>query len=151
MHRITKILSFLLLLNFSVLSVFAKGTPKAEKELNAFIKTYVDATNSHNFANVQDLLLTDAVYWFNKSESQGIAAIKKNFESTWSYLPDEVYGIENVKWLSIEKNSATCIYEYTYQGTHDGKQVKGRGRGTSLLVKHNGKWRIVHEHLSIPQ
>ena len=124
---------------------------KAEQELNAFIQRYVDATNSHDFTHVEPLLLPDAVYWFNKNESKGIAAIKKNFESTWSYLPDEVYGIEKVQWLSVQKNSASCIYEYTYQGTHAGKPVKGRGRGTSVLVRQNGQWRIAHEHLSIPQ
>lgn len=140
-----------LLCCFSTIASEEKDNPKAERGLNAFIKDYVDATNSHNFAKVQELLLPDAIYWFNKNESKGIAAIKANFESTWSYLPDEVYGIKNVRWLSVEKNSATCIYEYTYQGTHEGKPLKGGGRGTTILVKHNGKWRIAHEHLSIPK
>ena len=124
---------------------------KEVPELNAVIRKYVDATNSHDFANVQVLLRPDAVYWFNKSESEGIAAIRKNFEGTWRYLPDEVYGIENVKWLTISEDSATCIYEYTYQGTHDGKPVKGRGRGTTVFTRLDGQWRIAHEHLSIPQ
>lgn len=147
-----KALIMFLSLLFST-AVMAQTThrPKTEEELNAFIKHYVEATNSHDFSQVAPLLLSDAVYWFNKDESQGITAIKKNFESTWNYLPDEVYGIENIKWLSIGKNSATCIYEYTYQGTHEGKPLKGRGRGTSVLVKQNGNWQIAHEHLSIPQ
>ncbi len=140
-----------LLLCFSVTAFAAKGTPQSEQELTAFLRAYVDATNSHDFATVRPLLTADAVYWFNKSESQGLEAIQKNFEASWSYLPDEVYGIENVKWLSIEKNSAACLYEYTYQGTHAGKPVKGRGRGTSVLVKQNGNWKVAHEHLSIPQ
>ena len=122
-----------------------------QKELNAFIQQYVNATNSHQFANVEPLLLPNAVYWFNKSSSQGIAEIKTSFERTWSVLPDEVYGIEKVKWLTIAVNSATCIYEYTYEGTHQGKPVTGRGRGTSVLVKQKGRWLIAHEHLSIPE
>ncbi|PRY00365.1 ketosteroid isomerase-like protein [Pontibacter ummariensis] len=150
MKRITTVFFLFFVLHSSFASVADTGKPKVERELNAFIKDYVDATNSHDFDTVEPLLLAEAVFWFNKSESQGIDAIRKNFESTWGYLPDEVYGIEKVKWLSIEKNSATCIYEYTYQGTHEGKAVKGRGRGTSVLVKKRGKWRISHEHLSIP-
>ena len=136
---------------FASITLSTGASPKTEQELKAFLKAYVDATNSHDFANVQPLLLPEAVYWFNQNESEGIDAIKVNFERTWSYLPDEVYGIEKIKWLSIDKKSATCVYEYTYQGTHEGKSVKGRGRGTSVLVKQNGKWRVAHEHLSIPQ
>ncbi|WP_439879664.1 YybH family protein [Pontibacter sp. MBLB2868] len=151
MKRVTTNVLLLLLLIFAPFALSATGTPKAEAELNAIMNAYVAATNSHDFENVQPLLLSDAIYWFNKSESQGIAAIRKNFESTWGFLPDEVYGIVNIKWLSVEKNSATCIYEYTYQGTHEGKPMKGKGRGTSVLVRHHGKWRIAHEHLSIPQ
>lgn len=144
-------LSICLCLCLATLAFGVGARPKVEQELNTFIKSYVDATNTHEFMNVQPLLLPDAVYWFNKDASEGIAAIKVGFESTWKFLPDEVYGIENIKWLSIEKNSATCIYEYTYQGTHNGKPIKGRGRGTSVLVKQHGRWRIAHEHLSIPQ
>ncbi len=136
---------------FTSVTLGAGASPKKEQELNAFLQAYVDATNSHDFANVQPLLKSEAVYWFNKNESEGIDALKVNFEGTWNYLPDEVYGIENIRWLSVEKKSATCIYEYTYRGTHDGKPIQGRGRGTSVLVKQNRKWRIAHEHLSVPQ
>ena len=145
------LLAWLFLLCHTAAMAQVMNKPKAEKELNAFLSAYVKATNSHDFARVAPLLLPEAVYWFNKDESQGTAAIRENFERTWRYLPDEVYGIENIKWLSIENNSATCIYEYTYQGTHAGKPLKGRGRGTSVLVRQKGKWRIAHEHLSIPQ
>ncbi|MDX5481320.1 MAG: nuclear transport factor 2 family protein [Hymenobacteraceae bacterium] len=148
-NTITALLT--LMLCFPFVSYAYPGSPKAEKELSAFITAYVKATNSHDFSQVAPLLFPEAVYWFNRDESQGIAAIRENFERTWRYLPDEVYGIESITWLSIEKNSATCIYTYTYQGTHDGKPVKGSGRGTSILVKQNGKWQIAHEHLSIPQ
>ena len=79
-----------------------------------------------------------------------MAAIKTDFERTWSLLPDDVYGIENVKWLTIAPNSAACIYAYTYEGTHQGKPLKGR-RGTNVFVKQNGRWFIAHEHLLIPE
>ncbi|MBF8964065.1 DUF4440 domain-containing protein [Pontibacter sp. FD36] len=150
MNKNTACLSLCLYFCFVAAAFGTGANPKVEQELNVFIKNYVDATNTHDFANVQPLLMPDAIYWFNKEASEGMAAVKVNFERTWSYLPDEVYGIENIKWLSVEKGSATCIYEYTYQGTHAGKPVSGRGRGTSVLVKQDGKWRIAHEHLSIP-
>lgn len=128
----------------------AFAAPPTQQELDGFIKQYVDATNSHDFANVRPLLLPGAVYWFNKQDKQGTAVIQAYFEDTWRKLPDEVYGIENVKWLSIDENSATCIYDYTYRGHFNGKAVQGRGRGTTVLVRQGGQWRIAHEHLSIP-
>lgn len=123
---------------------------KIKAELESFLVRYVTATNSHDFNQVQPLLRPQAVYWFNKEESLGLPAIRESFERTWAYLPDEVYGLENVQWLSIGRHSAVFVYAYTYQGTHAGKPVQGRGRGTTLLVKEKGTWRIAHEHLSIP-
>ena len=114
------------------------------------MQRYVEATNSHDFARVRPLLMPNAVYWFNQKESSGLEQIQESFQASWSYLPDEIYGIQNVTWLSVEKNSATCIYQYTYRGTHAGKPVKGGGRGTTVLVRQGGQWRIAHEHLSIP-
>lgn len=140
-----------LLLSLPALSFPGDTDPDTEQELTAFMQRYVAATNSHDFTHVEPLLLPDAVYWFNKNESKGLQQIEVNFNQSWSYLPDEVYGIEDVKWLSVDKNSATCIYTYTYQGTHNGKAVQGQGRGTTILVKENGSWKIAHEHLSIPQ
>ena len=139
-----------LFLSIGVWSSGGNRNPKAMQELNAFLKRYVEATNSHEFAQVRPLLMPNAVYWFNQKESSGLEQIRESFQASWSYLPDEVYGIQNVTWLSVEQNSATCIYQYTYQGTHEGKPVKGGGRGTTVLVRQGGQWRIVHEHLSIP-
>lgn len=149
-EKITRFVCLLLICG-PLLALTGRGKATTKQELETFLKRYVDATNSHNFANVQPLLTPDAIYWFNKNESQGIPAIKANFEASWSYLPDEVYGIKDIRWLTIEKNSATCVYTYTYRGTHNAQPMQGSGRGTSILVKVAGSWRIAHEHLSIPQ
>ncbi|NEM97423.1 YybH family protein [Pontibacter burrus] len=140
-----------LLCSIPVLGFAGKVDPETKQELATFMQQYVTATNSHNFANVQPLLQPDAVYWFNKKESRGLPEIEASFNESWNYLPDEVYGIEDITWLSIDKRIATCIYTYTYQGTHNGKSIQGKGRGTTILVKENGNWKIAHEHLSIPQ
>ena len=138
----------IILFCFPALASVPKDSLKITLELNDFIKQYVDATNSHNFDNVQPLVLKEAVYWFNKEESRGIVTIRANFEKSWNYLPDEIYGIEKVEWLAVTPNTAACRYEYTFCGTHDGVRVEGRGFGTSVLVKQDGKWLITHEHLS---
>lgn len=123
------------------------GERPDEHDLNDLIKRYVDATNTHDFSHVEPLLTADAVYLFNQRAMRGVAEIKPYFEDAWRRLPDEVYGIENVQWLSVDHDSATGIYEYTYHGNQEGKVVAGRGRGTTLLLKRDGQWRIAHEHL----
>ena len=148
-HLVKTLLCFLL--SLPVLGFSVGTNPETEQELAAFIQRYVAATNSHNFENVRPMLQPEAVYWFNKKESKGLPEIEVSFNESWKYLPDEVYGIKDITWLSVDKRSATCIYTYTYQGTHNGKAVQGKGRGTTILVKENGNWQIAHEHLSIPQ
>lgn len=94
------------------------------------------------------MLHQNAVYWFDEKEYNHTAAIQAAFITAWHYLPDEVYSIKNLHWLSVDSNSATCIYEYEWKGTHNSKSMKGSGRGNSLLVKEKGEWKIMHEHLS---
>jgi len=40
-----------------------------------------------------------------------------------------------------------CIYTFGWQGMINGKPVSGSGRGTTMIVKENGKWSLLTEHL----
>ena len=118
------------------------------KTLIAFMQLYIANTNTHNFNKVRPMLHQNALYWFDEKEYSHTADIQAAFITAWQYLPDEVYIIKNLRWLSFGSNSATCIYEYEWKGTHNNKSMKGSGRGTNLLVKEKGEWKIMHEHLS---
>lgn len=117
-------------------------------DYKAIIKEYERATNSHNFDNVEKLLTDDAVYWFAKNSYQGLKEIRSYFENSWNTIKEEVYTISDVVWISESDTSAACIYRYRWKGLHNGKMVEGSGRGTNVLRKENGVWKIVHEHLS---
>ncbi len=118
------------------------------KTVSSFIELYIANTNTHNFKNLEPMLHPNAVYWFDENEYTGMAAIEAAFLKAWQFVPDEVYSIKHLRWLSIDSKTAACIYVYEWEGTHHHTRLKGSGRGTNLLVKENGSWKIVHEHLN---
>ncbi len=118
------------------------------EELADFLNSYEVATNSHNFSNVAPLIVPDATYWFTDGTHVGHESIQAAFENAWNTVKDEVYGIKDVQWIAASDTIASCVYTFTWQGLIDGKPRSGEGRGTNVLVKQDGKWQIVHEHLS---
>jgi ketosteroid isomerase-like protein len=119
-----------------------------KKEVEAFLKSYETATNTHDFSNVKKLLSEDLVYWFSDGSFNSINDLERAFVSTWNKIQDEDYSINDVKWISLENNSAVCIYQFKWKGLINGKLQQGKGRGTNVLVKKNSKWYMIHEHLS---
>ena len=94
-------------------------------------------------------LSDDAVFFYSNEAAhfgeQAIrAAIKANFDS----IKDDSYATHDHIWLAQSELAAACICSFAWTGTLDGKQVGGRGRGTTVLRRERDGWRIVHEHLS---
>lgn len=102
-------------------------------------------------ARVSDLLSSEAVFWFNDGSFEGVEAIVEAMNRTWETIRDERYWIENLRWISKGPSSAVCIYEFHWKGLIDGQEQEGWGRGTNVLNKISGSWKIVHEHLSTPR
>jgi|SRR5579859_3932737 len=105
-------------------------------------------TNTHYFENVAPLIADNAVYWFSEGSYQGKEAIKQAFERTWDFIQDEHYAIEQVQWLVDDEQAAVCIYLFHWQGKVGGELRQGTGRGTNVLQKIDGEWKVTHEHLS---
>jgi ketosteroid isomerase-like protein len=113
------------------------------------LEKYIEATNTHDFNNVKKLLHEKAIYWFTNKTCNNISEIQKYFENTWELIKDEVYTADDIRWVSTDENSATCIYLYHYEGYHNGKFVSGTGRATNIFIKmDNNEWKLIHEHLS---
>jgi ketosteroid isomerase-like protein len=113
-----------------------------------FIREYERRANSHNFDNVAPLIAKDAVFWFNDGSFQGHDQIRGAFEKTWSAIKDEQYAIDDVSWIAVSEGVAVCLYRFHWKGYVNGQLVSGNGRGTSVLRRDGGGWRIAHEHLS---
>ncbi|WP_053368065.1 YybH family protein [Bacillus sp. FJAT-27245] len=113
------------------------------------LQNYIRATNTHDFGQVKDLLHPGAVFWFSEKTCTSICEIQNFFENSWNLIKDEVYSASDINWLAVDANTATCIYQYHYEGYYNGSFVSGSGRATNVFVKDaNREWKLIHEHLS---
>jgi uncharacterized protein (TIGR02246 family) len=95
-------------------------------------------------------LLSDEVAFFysNGSAHFGKEAIRAAIQANFNTIKNDTYATRDHVWLAQSDAAAACIYSFAWSGTMDGKPVSGRGRGTTVLRREPGGWRIVHEHLS---
>lgn len=118
------------------------------QELEQFLKQYETATNTHDFNHVASLIAKEAVYWFSDGSFVGIDEIRKAFINTWNKIREEKYRIDNIQWVSCTDTAAVCIYNFHWEGIVDGEKLSGHGRGTNVIGKVDGQWKMLHEHLS---
>lgn len=119
-----------------------------ENELTLFMRNYEMANNSHVWDNVSLMIADDASYWFTDGSYKGIDQIRSAIEATFLKLEDEVYSITELRWIVAEESTAVCVYRFSWRATIDGEKRSGDGRGTNILKKQQGDWKIIHEHLS---
>jgi ketosteroid isomerase-like protein len=119
-----------------------------DAELTWFMRQYERATNRHDFDELVPLIADDATYWFTEGSYHGIVAIRGAIERTFTTILDEVYRIEDLEWVAITDGLAVCRYRFCWTGTVDGEPASGQGRGTNVVTKRNGGWKMLHEHLS---
>ena len=119
-----------------------------QTELTAFVHRYEQATNRHDFNDVAPLIADDATYWFTEGSYHGIEAIRVAIERTFAAILDEVYEIRNLEWVAVADDLAVCRYQFFWTGMVDGQPDCGHGRGTNVVAKRDGDWKMLHEHLS---
>ena len=114
------------------------------------LKQYIDATNTHDFDEVEKYVHKDAVYIFSGKVINGIKDIRAYFEKTWSQIKDEKYWTTDACWIHEDDNTMICLYQYNFNGYFDGKFTCGNGRATNIFVKcaTTNEWKLIHEHLS---
>ena len=131
----------------AALAVLPLAVPAADGPEAAF-EAYIRQTNSHDFDNVAPLVDDQAIYWFRQDDHRGLDAVRGSFDATWAVVSDEVYSVHDVQWLTRGDEGAAVVYGYCWQGLVDGHPRSGGGRGTNVLRRADGRWKIVHEHLS---
>ena len=112
------------------------------------MKFYQARLALHDFDALLPVIAEDAVFWFSDGDHKGIEAARRAFEAAWKAVENEVYTLEDLRWLAIGDSVASCIYNFHWKGMAAGEPVWGGGRGTTVLRKDAAGWRIVHEHLS---
>lgn len=121
---------------------------RAPDSAEAAMALYAAGINHHRFDELVPLIAEDAQFWFSDGTHCGIADIRTAFETTWSRLTDETYWLEEVSWIAKGDAAASCVYRFCWVANVDGIRRSGSGRGTTVLARSDGRWQIVHEHLS---
>ncbi|MBC9712672.1 nuclear transport factor 2 family protein [Streptomyces sp. TRM66268-LWL] len=118
------------------------------RELTAFLGAYEQANNSHDITRVLPFIADDATYWFSDGTYEGIGRIRAAIERTFATIHDEVYEVRDVEWPVLTPDAAVCRYRFAWTGIVGGAPRSGQGRGTNVIVRRDGAWVMLHEHLS---
>ena len=114
-----------------------------------FMLKYEAATCAHDLEATVSLIAEDAIYLFsNRTSHVGKQAIRKALLANFESIKAETYAIQGLKWLARSEEIAACVYEFAWSGEIDGKPASGSGRGTTVLRRVEGQWKVAHEHLS---
>lgn len=113
-----------------------------------FIKAYEEALASQDWKQVEPLLSDEvSVSFSNGSVHIGKDAVQKAFEHNFANIKSEKYSMQNIVWLKKAQNFAVYLFEFSWTGIINNKPASGSGIGTSVLVKEEGKWKLLSEHL----
>jgi ketosteroid isomerase-like protein len=119
-----------------------------QRELDTFLKAYETAANSRDFARVAPFIADDATFWFTNGQYEGRESVRRAFEETWKSIKDETYMISNVRWVAKNYWVSACSYDFKSDGIVNGERQVYEGKGTNVIARIRGKWRVTHEHLS---
>ncbi|MFI8076126.1 YybH family protein [Streptomyces sp. NPDC086033] len=119
-----------------------------QTELAAFIGEYERANNIRDISRVVPFIAEDAVYWFSDGSHRGIEEIRSAIEKTFAGILDEVYEVRELEWPVLTADVAVCRYLFAWTGVVNGELRSGQGRGTNVIVRRDGKLKMLHEHLS---
>jgi ketosteroid isomerase-like protein len=114
-----------------------------------FMRAYETVLNAHDLDGTLALIADDAVFLFsNETSHVGKAAVAVAIGANFDAIKLETYRVSGLRWLAESDDVAVCIYQYHWAGEIGGQAMIGGGRGTNVLRRDDGAWRIVHEHLS---
>lgn len=120
-----------------------------ESQVLEFLNRFETAQNSEDFDRVAPMLHPDALFRFNDGDYRGLEAARGAFENTWAHeVDDERYYLSDIEVLHVDHRSATATFRFHWSGVTANGPFEVVGRGTSVLVRHEGELKLLVEHLS---
>jgi hypothetical protein len=116
-----------------------------------FLNHFEEVAMKEDFSLIRDMIDEKANFRFNDGDFIGRQAIQAVFEKTWRGDPSVKktrFYLSDIVVLTTDHSSATATYTYNWEGSQGGQDFKIQGRGTRVLVREGGTFRIIHEHLS---
>lgn len=109
---------------------------------------YERALATQDWSAVAPLVHDDACVTFSTGTvHKGKPEVREAFEANFSSIQDEQYAISRAHWVTRTADYAVCLYEFDWSGVIGGQAASGAGRGTSVLVREDGRWQLLVEHL----
>ena len=113
-----------------------------------FLIQYESALATQDWGSVSPLIHNDACVTFSNGACHiGKPEIKKAFIRNFDLIQDEEYKISGVKWVVKSDVYAVCVYDFHWCGLIKGEPANGSGRGTMVINREDGAWRLIAEHL----
>ena len=123
--------------------------PITEQLVLEFLSRFEAAQNSEDFDQVAPLIHPNALFRFNDGDYRGMEAARGAFESTWAHdVEDERYRLSDIEVLHANGTSATATFRFHWSGIAESGPFEVIGRGTSVIVQHEGEVKLLVEHLS---
>lgn len=102
------------------------------------LERYMEATNTHDFENVQACLDTSAVYWFSDRTCKTLEEIRAYFEHAWEVIQDEVY-YSGLQWTNRRLYACIPIIGADFIKGNRLREA-GERRMCSSSLQENGSW-----------
>jgi ketosteroid isomerase-like protein len=113
-----------------------------------FMEGYEAALATQDWQAVSPYIHQDACVTFSTGEFfQGKAEVQKAYERNFALIQDEKYSMFDLHWVRKTEHYGVCIYAYRWQGLIQGEPARGTGRGTATIIKEDGRWTLLAEHL----
>jgi hypothetical protein len=116
-----------------------------------FLHHFEQEAMKEDFSLLEDMIDERACFRFNDGDFVGRQAIQAAFEKTWRGDPTVKkarFYLSDIVVLMTDKASAAATYTYNWEGSQSGREFRIQGRGTRVLLREGGTFRILHEHLS---
>ena len=114
----------------------------------AFVKAYSAALHTNNWAVVSPLVHEDACVTFSDGRTLvGKAAVRAAYERNFATIKDDTFAVSDVHWVSQADDHAVYTFAFAWTGVVDGNPAGGKGRGTAVIVRREGGWQLLAEHL----
>lgn len=113
-----------------------------------FVRSYEAALAAQRWSAVDPLMHDDVCVTFSTGAvHKGKAAVRRAFEENFASIEDEQYAISNVHWALRSEALAVYLFDFRWSGRIHGQPAQGSGCGTSVLVRVDGCWKLLAEHL----
>ena len=112
-----------------------------------FIKSYEEAISAQTWEMVEPLIHDNCVVTFTNGTYKGKSEVERIFRKNFDLIKEENYQISDIQFVIEKSEYAVFIFKYSWSGLIHGQPAEGGGRGTSVLVRNNGSWQLISEHL----